>query len=79
MSIDSQTQQPSTAVKKGQGYTKNFATGGGDKSVQDWKRDNGTCTEYSEYFIDYNERKCVLNNDNEASMQQRKKEYTGNL
>jgi hypothetical protein len=47
MSIDSQTQQPSTAVKKGQGYTKNFATGGGDESFQDWRRDTGTCKEDS--------------------------------
>jgi hypothetical protein len=38
ISIDSQTQQPSTAVKKSQGYTKNFATGGGDELFQDLKR-----------------------------------------
>jgi hypothetical protein len=79
MSIDSQTRQPSTAVKKVQGYTKNFATGGGDESFQDWNRDTGTCMEDSEYFIDHdNECECVLNDDNEASMQQRKKDCTGN-
>jgi hypothetical protein len=52
ISIDSQTQQPSTSVKKSQDYTKNSATGGGDELFQDWKRDTDTCMEDSEYFKD---------------------------
>jgi hypothetical protein len=79
MSIDSHTQQLSTAVKKGQGYTKNFATGGGEESFQDWKRDAGTCMEDSKYCIDDKEHECMLNDDNEASLQQSKKEYTENI
>jgi hypothetical protein len=79
MSVDSQTEHPSTAVKKGQGYTKNFARGDGNESFQDWKRDISTCMEDSEYFIDDdNECECVSNDDNEASMQQFKQDCTGN-
>jgi hypothetical protein len=73
ISIDSQTQQPSTVVKKSQGYTKNFATGGGGELIHDWKKDTGTCMEDSEYFIDGKECDCVLNDDNKASMQEIRK------
>jgi len=37
-SIHPQTQHPSTAINKGHCYTKNFATGGADESVQDRKQ-----------------------------------------
>jgi hypothetical protein len=41
--IDSQTQQPSSAVKGDQGYSKNFTTHVIDESIHEWKGDTGTC------------------------------------
>jgi hypothetical protein len=74
MSIHSQTQHPSTAVNKGHCYTKNLATGGVDESVQDWKRETGTCMEDSEYLLDDDkECECLLNDDKETLMQQSKR------
>ena len=59
MSVHTQTQHTSTAVKKGHCYTKNFAMRGGDESVQDRKRENGTRMEDSEYLLDDGkEREC---------------------
>jgi hypothetical protein len=70
MSIHPQTQHPSTAVHKGHCYTKNFATGGVDESVQDRKTETGTCME--KYLLgDDKECECLLNDDDEASIQQR--------
>jgi hypothetical protein len=42
MSVHPKTQHPSTAVNKCHCYTKNFATGSVDKSVQGRKRETGT-------------------------------------
>jgi hypothetical protein len=71
ISIHPQTQHPSTAVNKGHCYTKNFVTGGVDESVQSRKRETGTRMEDSEYLLDDNkECECLLNDDNEASEQQ---------
>ena len=40
---------------------------GGDESVQDRKRENGTRIEESEYLLDEDkESECLLNDDNEA-------------
>lgn len=52
MSIHPQTQHSTTAVNKGHCYTKNFAMEGGNESVQDRKRENGTHMEESEYLLD---------------------------
>jgi hypothetical protein len=62
MSLHPQTQHPSTAVNKCHCYTKNFATGCVDESVQGRKRETGT------YMLD-NDEECeyLLNNDNEVS------------
>jgi pyruvate-formate lyase len=71
MPIHSQTQHPSTPVKKGRCYTKNFTKDGGDESVQDRKRETGTHMENSEYLIhDDKESEYVLNDDNKALKQQ---------
>jgi predicted aspartyl protease/adenylate kinase family enzyme len=72
MSVLPQTKHPSTAVNKGPCNTKNSATGVADESVLDQKRENGTCMEDSEYLLDDDkECECMLNDDNEASIQQR--------
>jgi len=74
MSIRFQTQHHSAAVNKGYCHTKNLATGGLDGSVQDWKRETGTCTEDSEYLLnDDKECECLLNDDYEALKQQSKR------
>ena len=72
MAILPQTKHPSTAVNKGHCYTKNSATGVADESVLDQERENGTCMESSEYLPDDDkECECLLNDDNEVSIQQR--------
>ena len=79
MFIHPQTQHPSTAVHKGHCYTKNFATGGLDESVQGRKRETGTCMEDSKYLLDDDKKcKCLLIDDNEASIQQRVRNCTEN-
>ena len=46
---------------------KNFAMDGGDESVQDRKRENGTRMEESENLLeDDKEGECLLNDDNAA-------------
>jgi predicted aspartyl protease len=55
MSIHSRTQHPPIAVNKSHCYTKNFATGGADKSVQNRKKETGTCMEDREYLLDDDE------------------------
>jgi len=70
MSIHSQTHHQLTAVNKGHCYTKNLDTGSVDKSLQDRKREPGTCMEDSEYLLDDNkECECLLNDDDEAAKQ----------
>jgi len=72
MPVLPQTKHPSTAVNKGHCYTKNSATGVADESVLDQERESGTCVEDSEYLLDDDkECECLLNDDNEASIQQR--------
>jgi len=79
MSIHSQTQHPPTAVKKGHCYTKNFFKEGGDESVEDRKRATGTHKEDSEYLLDDDKRsECLLNDYNEALMQQSEKKCAEN-
>jgi len=74
MSIHSQTQNHLTAVNKGHHYTKNLARGGVDESVKDQKRETGTYVEDSEHLLDDDKKcECLLNDDNEASMQQSKR------
>jgi len=63
MSIHSQTQHPSTAVKKGHCYTKNFAMEGGDESAQDRKRETGTRMEDNEFLLDNDKESEYLLND----------------
>ena len=78
-SIHPQTQHLSTAVNKGHCYTKNLATGGIDEYVQDRKRETGTCMEDSEYLPDEDkECECLLNDNNETSLQQGKRNYAEN-
>jgi hypothetical protein len=79
MYIHSQTQHQSTAVNKGHCYTHNLASVGVDESVQDRKRETGTCMEDSEYLLDDDkECECLLNDDNEALMQQSKRNCVEN-
>jgi hypothetical protein len=74
MSIHSQTQHQLTAVNKGHCYTKNLAKEGVDESVKDLKRETGTSLEDSGHLLDDDkECECLLNDDNEALMQQSKR------
>jgi hypothetical protein len=74
LSIHSQTQHQLTAVNIGHRYTNNLATGGVYESVKDQKRETGTCIEDSEHLLDDDkECECLLIDDNEASVQQSKR------
>ena len=80
MSIHSQTQHQLVAVNKGYCYTNNLATWGVDESVQDRKRETGTCMEDSEYLLDDDkECECFLNDDNKALMKQSKRNCVANV
>ena len=71
MPVLPQTKHPSTSGNKGHCYTKNSGKGVADESVLNQERESGTCMEDSEYLLDDDkECECLLNDDNEASIQQ---------
>jgi len=59
---------------------KNFATGSENESVQDRKKETGTCMENCVYLLyDDKECECLLNDDNEVLMQTSKRDCVENF